>query len=145
MVEYKGTYYIDVRPETVFEYMNDAENAVDATPSLTTAEVLDANLPNGCEKIEAEYEFGGLMSGKLILTAVEHNPPKCIRFDISGDVSGYVEWRFEEDGDGTLFTYETDYDPDVPAPSFVVNKIGSTLNEKEVKQFIRNLRSDLEP
>lgn len=143
MVTQTDSYIIPASPREVFEYMDDSTNAAKATPSLTHAKVTDT-LDNGGKEITAQYEVAGLMNGEIKLTATEHEPHNRIRFQISGDIKGYVEWRFSETDNGqTIFEYEAEFNPQISAPSFIVDKIVSHINSREVDKFVENLVTEL--
>lgn len=140
----EGEYYIDHPPEVVFEYMNQPSNAAEVSPTLENSEGVRV-ADNGGWVVRAEYEVaGGIADGELILQPEAFEPEEKIRYTLDDDISGYVEWRFEEEGDGTMFTYEAEYTVEIPVPSFFMETVGRQITQRELDAIISNLRTQVD-
>lgn len=140
----EGEYYIDHPPEIVFEYMNKPSNAAKVSPTLKTSKGVRI-AENGGWIVRAEYEVvGGIADGELTLHPEEFEHEEKIRYTLDDDISGYVEWQFEEDGDGTLFMYEAEYTVEIPVPSFFMRTIGEQVTQRELDAIISNLREQVD-
>jgi uncharacterized membrane protein len=63
---------------------------------------------------------------------------------MTGDLTGEIEWTFEEDGDETVVTYAAEYDVPVPVLDAVVDPFVRRYNERELRTTLENLRTRLE-
>jgi carbon monoxide dehydrogenase subunit G len=144
MPEHTGEYIIRAPREDVFKYMDDPKNAVKATPNIKNANVIKNNEDN--RKIEAQYSIGNIIQGKISLVEEQNVKNEFIKFTIKGDIEGYVQWEFKDTEElNTIFSYKSSYDvKNVKAPRFLVQKVASRIDKKNMKSFIRNLRSELE-
>lgn len=128
----------------VFNYMDNPENSVKATPSLKNASVIKDDEDG--RRIKADYSLGKIVNGEITLIEEEKVQNKLIKFRIEGDIQGYVKWIFEDaDQGGTIFSYKSSYEvKNIRAPSFLVEKVASRIDENNMKSFIQNLRNELE-
>lgn len=142
MLEDKGSYYLGFPRKTVFAYMSKPENAAEVAPSLNNSRSVEKR-ENGGHVVEADYDLGGLIDGNIRLYPVVFQENNRIRYEMRDKFSGYVDWEFKEERDGTRFIYETQVDVDVPLPRFIVNRVSSMLAKQELDAIIENLRSEL--
>lgn len=142
MVEVTRSIRIGVPVETVFAYMDRTENQPEITPSLTRSEPL-AKLPNGGKRVAYTYTMAGIgLDGHI--EAVEYEPEQRIRWEMTGDLTGTIEWTFEKDGDETVVIYSAEYDIPVPVLDAVVGPFVRRYNERELRTTLENLRTRLE-
>ena len=143
MPTHNGRYVIKASAEDVFRYMDNADNSVKATPSLKDAEVVENN--ENEKIIEASYSLGKIISGDILLIEDERIEGQKLKFNIQGDIEGYAVWKFENRESDSVFTYQASYElKKISAPSFLVDKVASRIDERNMNSFIKNLRSDLE-
>jgi carbon monoxide dehydrogenase subunit G len=140
MVHQEGSYYIDYSPEDVFEYMNQPRNAAEVSPTLENSrEIGKAN--NGGWIVEAEYEIaGGIADGSIILRPEVFEKNRRIKYTVDDDISGYIEWKFNQQDEGTEFIYEADYSVEIPVPDLFMNTIGKQITKRELEEIIKNIR-----
>jgi len=128
--------------EAVFEYMDRPENQPEITPSLTRSETLE-RLENGGKRVAYEYEMAGIsIEGEI--TAVDWVENERIAWRMDGDLEGDLEWRFEDEDDGTRVTYSAEYSIPVPVLDAVVAPFVRRYNERELRTTLENLRTRLE-
>lgn len=142
VVEVTQRTRIGVPVQTVFAYMDQPENQPEITPSLTRSKPV-AELPNGGKRVEYTYTMAGVgLSGYI--EATEYEPERRIRWKMTGDLTGDIEWTFEADGDETVVTYTADYDVPIPVLDAVVEPFVKRYNERELRTTLENLRTRLE-
>lgn len=140
MVYQEGKYYIDYPPETVFEYMNQPENAAEVSPTLENSEEI-GKADNGGWIVEAEYEIvGGIADGTITMRPEVFEQNRRIRYTVDDDISGYVDWKFEQQDEGTQFIYEAEYSVEIPVPDLFMNTVGKQITKRELNEIIKNLR-----
>ncbi len=142
MIEVHDSIRIGAPVAAVFAYMDRPENQPEITPSLTRSETLE-RLDNGGKRVAYTYTVGGIdLDGEI--EAVEYDPESTIRWEMTGDLSGEIEWTFEETAGGTEFTYAAGYD----LPGRVVERLAGPFvrryNERELRTTLENLRTRVE-
>ncbi|MDS0222922.1 SRPBCC family protein [Haloarcula sp. S1AR25-5A] len=134
--------WIDAPVETVFVFMDEPSNQAAVTPSLTRAERIE-RLPNGGNRAAYEYEmFGVRFTGEVGATTYE--PPERIVYEMTGDLSGRIAWRFEPERGGTRLTYAADYEVPGPLPGLLVAPLISWYNRREVRRLLENVAEAVE-
>lgn len=142
MIEVRDSVRIDAPVDEVFSYMDRPANQVEVTPSLTRAEIVE-ELDNGGKRVAYTYSVGGIgLDGHL--EAVEYEPGARIHWEMTGGLSGTVEWTFEAVDGGTGFEYAAGYD----LPGRVIESLARPFveryNERELATTLENLRTRLE-
>ena len=137
-----ATTVIDRPPEAVFEYMDVPENQARISPRLSAVETL-GTLDTGGKRASYTYRLFGL-SFEGEVRGVEHEPPERIEFEMTGDIEGEIEWRFEPVDGGTRVTYTASYDLDLP-PLFdrVLRPLADRFNRRELEATLETLNERL--
>ncbi|MFC5369139.1 SRPBCC family protein [Salinirubrum litoreum] len=142
MLEVEETVRIDAPVAEVFEYMDRPENQPEITPSLTHSETLE-ELSNGGKRVAYTYTMAGIdLDGEI--EAVEYDPEAHILWEMSGDLSGEIEWTFTADGDETVVTYVGRYEIPIPVLDAVVKPFVRRYNERELRTTLENLKTRVE-
>jgi uncharacterized membrane protein len=142
MIDIERQVRIDAPVEDVFEYVDRPENQPEFTPSLTRSQTL-AELPNGGKRVAYRYAMAGVsLDGEL--EAIEYEPQERVRWKMTGDLTGEIEWTFEADNGGTLLAYAARYDLPIPVLDAVVEPFAERYNERELETTLENLRARLE-
>jgi len=142
MVRVEDDIYIDVDPETAFEYMDVPEHQAEISPSLSAVETV-AELPSGGKRATYTYRMGGVpLDGEV--EAVTYDPPERIVFEMTGGIEGNIEWTFTPEGDGVRVGYVAEYDLPIPVLDRLAAPFVRTYNERELKTTLRNLKTRLE-
>lgn len=142
MVRASETICVDAPVEEAFAYMDRPENQPEITPSLTRSETV-AELPNGGKRVAYTYRMAGItLEGHI--EAAEYEPEELIRWEMSGDLEGEIEWRFEPHDGGTRVTYRADYGLPVPAVERLARPFLERYNERELRTTLENLATRLE-
>ena len=156
-----GRVTIDAPIERVFLFMNRPENQARITPALSQVESLEV-LDNGGKRASYVYSMGPVgLTGEV--RAIEFEPNERIVFEMTGDLSGTIEWTFEpagqtteddeatangEDIDRTTVTYSAEYDlPTVlslPVVSDIVDRAATPYNRRQLEATLSNLRQQVE-
>lgn len=144
MEQLSGVYEFNQDPTTVFEYMRKPENASDVAPSLVNSEGV-RQLDSGAWIVRAEYELaGGIADGELILNPTKYTEYEEIEYEVDDDISGYINWKFEEHNNGTRFYYEAEYEVDIPVPKIFMSTVGNRLVENELDGMMENLQKQID-
>ncbi len=137
-MELEATTVIDRPPEAVFEYMDIPENQARISPRLSAVETI-GTLDNGGKRASYTYRLFGLnFEGEV--RGIEHDPPKRIAFEMTGDIDGRIEWTFEPTEGDTRVTYAVSYDlglPSLLAPLFA--PLADRFNRRELEMTLENL------
>jgi carbon monoxide dehydrogenase subunit G len=134
--------YVDVDPETAFEYMDVPEHQAEISPSLSAVETVE-ELPTGGKRATYTYRMGGVpLTGEV--AAVTHEPPERIVFDMTGGIEGTIEWTFTPEADGVRVGYAAEYDLPIPVLDRLAAPFVRKYNERELKTTLQNLRTRLE-
>ncbi|MDT3435658.1 SRPBCC family protein [Haloarcula sp. 1CSR25-25] len=134
--------WLDAPVETVFAFMDEPSNQAAVTPSLTRAERIE-RLPNSGNRAAYEYEmFGITFAGEV--RASTYEPPERIVYEMTGDLTGRITWRFEPEGGGTRLTYAADYEVPGPLPEFLLAPLIRWYNRREVRQLLDNVAEAVE-
>ncbi len=142
MVEVAREVRIEAPVEDVFAYMDRPENQPEFTPSLSRSETVET-LPNGGKRVAYTYSMAGVdLDGDLEATA--YDPERRVVWEMSGDLTGEIEWGFEPDGDATVFSYTARYDIPVPVLDVLVAPFVKRYNERELATALENLKTRLE-
>ncbi len=142
MARVSHSVHVDAPVERVFEYMDHPENQVEITPSLIRSETVE-RLENGGARAAYTYGMAGVsLDGHV--TAIRYEPNERIVFEMTGDLEGEIEWRFEEEDGGTRVTYNADYDIPVPVLDAVVEPFVKRYNSRVLRSTLENLRERLE-
>jgi uncharacterized membrane protein len=142
MVDVEESVRIDAPVSDVFAYMDRPENQPEITPSLTRSETLEER-SDGSKRVAYTYTMAGIdLDGEL--DAVEYEPERRVRWEMTGDLSGTVEWRFESDDGGTRVTYAAEYGIPVPVLDSLADPFVERYNERELRTTLENLRTRIE-
>jgi len=142
MIEVSDRIRIDAPVEDVFEYMDRPENQPEFTPSLTRSETVEG-LPNGGKRVAYTYTMAGVdLEGRL--EAVEYEPESRVRWEMTGELEGEIEWTFEPADGATVVSYVARYEIPIPVLDGVVEPFAERYNERELRTTLENLRSRIE-
>jgi len=142
MITVREQVQVDAPLSAVFEYMDQPGNQPEITPSLVRSETLET-LENGGKRVAYGYEMAGIgLDGEI--RAVEYEPESYVRWEMTGDLEGEIEWEFERADEGTVVTYATEYEIPVPVLDAVVEPFVQRYNERELRTTLENLRTRLE-
>jgi len=142
MITVREQVQVDAPLSAVFEYMDQPGNQPEITPSLVRSETLET-LENGGKRVAYGYEMAGIgLDGEI--RAVEYEPESYVRWEMTGDLEGEIEWEFGQEDDGTVVTYATEYEIPVPVLDAVVEPFVQRYNERELRTTLENLRTRLE-
>jgi uncharacterized membrane protein len=142
MVDVEKQVRIDAQVSEVFAYMDRPENQPEITPSLTRSETLEER-PDGSKRVAFTYTMAGIdLHGEL--DAVEYEPESRVRWEMTGDLEGSIEWRFESDDGGTLVSYAAEYEVPVPVLDSLADPFVERYNERELRTTLENLRTRIE-
>jgi uncharacterized membrane protein len=142
MTEVTRTVRIDAPVSEVFSYMDQPENQPEFTPSLTRSETLE-ELPNGGTRVAYTYTIAGVdLHGEI--EAVAYEPQQYVEWEMTGDLSGEIEWEFEADEGATTVTYTGRYEIPIPVANAVVEPFVKRYNERELRTTLENLRTRIE-
>jgi uncharacterized protein YndB with AHSA1/START domain len=142
MTAVEATVQIDAPATAVFAYMDKPANQPEITPSLVRAERLEG-LPNGGKRVAYTYRiFGVDFEGELEATSYE--PERRIRWAMTGDLQGAIEWTFTAHDGGTRVTYAAEYERLVPIVGWLLVPLVRWYNERELRQTLANLRARIE-
>ncbi|GGK80643.1 SRPBCC family protein [Haloarcula sebkhae] len=134
--------WLDAPVETVFAFMDEPSNQAAVTPSLSRAERIE-RLPNSGNRAAYEYRMFGLtFTGEV--RASTYEPPERIVYDMDGDLTGRIAWRFEPEDGGTRLTYAADYEVPGPLPEFLLAPVIRWYNRREVRQLLANVVEAIE-
>ncbi|MDQ2072459.1 SRPBCC family protein [Haloarcula sp. H-GB4] len=134
--------WLDVPVETVFAFMDEPSNQAAVTPSLSRAERIERLLNSG-NRAAYEYEMFGLtFTGEVRATTYE--PPERIVYEMRGDLTGRIAWRFEPEDGGTRLTYTADYEVPGPLPEFLLAPLIRWYNRREVRKLLENVAEAVE-
>ncbi len=141
MAEVADDIYVDAPPEAVFEFMDDPENQVAVTPSLSAVESVD-ELPKG-RRVEYVYSMAGASINGTVET-VEYDPPSLMLWTLDGSIEGQIRQEFTPEGDGTRATYAAEYTVPVPALRGLAEPLVERYNRREVSTTLENLKDAVE-
>ncbi|MDY6819883.1 MAG: SRPBCC family protein [Halobacteriales archaeon] len=142
MDEISEEILIEAPVADVFAYMDQPTNQLEISPSLTRAETL-ATLPNGGKRVAYTYTIAGFdLEGEL--EATEYEPDQFIRWEMTGDLTGTIEWQFEATDAGTRMTYATTYEMPNRIIEVLAGPFVSRYNERELRTTLENLKTRLE-
>ncbi|KOX91765.1 SRPBCC family protein [Haloarcula rubripromontorii] len=134
--------WLDAPVETVFVFMDEPSNQATVTPSLTRADRIE-RLPNGGNRAAYEYTMFGLtFTGEV--RASMYEPPERIVYEMRGDLTGRIAWRFEPEDGGTRLTYAADYEVPGPLPETLLAPIIRWYNRREVRQLLATVAEAVE-
>ncbi|WP_336330544.1 SRPBCC family protein [Haloarcula sp. CGMCC 1.2071] len=134
--------WLDAPVETVFAFMDEPSNQAAVTPSLTRAERIE-RLPNSGNRAAYEYKmFGITFTGEV--RASTYKPPERIVYEMSGDLTGRIAWRFEPERSGTRLTYAAEYEVPGPLPEFLLAPLIRWYNRREVRRLLDNVAGAVE-
>ena len=142
MPQIQESIVIDAPVEKVFAYVTDPHNRPEFWPSLV--EVKDVEqLPNGGTKLRWFYKMAGIRSEGTGET-IEHVPNEISVDDNKGGVSSLIKWKVEPHGEGTKFTFEGDYEVNIPMLRKLARSFLIRVNEQEVKTLLANVKAKME-
>lgn len=142
MIEVNGSIRIEAPVEAVFAFMDEPENQAVITPSLADVETVE-ELPNGGKRARYTYSMVGIsLEGHV--EAVEYEPDERIVFEMSGDLSGTIEWAFEGADDSTIVTYTATYEVPIPVGKAAAEPFVRRYNERELETTLQNLQTRME-
>jgi carbon monoxide dehydrogenase subunit G len=134
--------YVDVDPETAFEYMDVPEHQAEISPSLSAVETIE-QLPTGGNRAAYTYRMAGIpLDGEV--TATAYDPPERIVFEMTGGIEGTVEWTFTPEGAGVRVGYAAEYELPIPVLDRLAAPFVRKYNERELTTTLENLKTRLE-
>ncbi|UIO99966.1 SRPBCC family protein [Halobaculum sp. CBA1158] len=137
------TVRVDAPVGEVFACVDEPENHVELTPSITAVSNVEP-LDNGGKRLEYTYEMIGVeLTGTL--TTPEYVENERIVFEMDGDLTGTLTWTFEEDDGGTHVTYAAEYDLPGGVLGAVADPLAVRYNERQLRRTLENLKARVEP
>ncbi len=142
MIRVEKSVDIAVRPETAFDFMDDAHHQADISPSLS--EVFDVDrAATGGVRAGFVYKMAGVpLRGEV--EAVEFVRPERIVFDMRGPLDGRIWFLFAPVGEGVRVTYGADYELPGAALERLTRPLLVAYNERELSATLANLKDRLE-
>ncbi|MUV89554.1 SRPBCC family protein [Halapricum sp. CBA1109] len=142
MLDVSGTIHVDRPVADVFAFMDEPENQAVITPSLTDVSTV-GQLDNGGKRATYTYSMVGVsLTGEVAATT--YDPDERIVFEMSGDLSGTIEWTFEAADGGTRVGYLATYEVPVPVGKAAVEPLVRKYNERQLRSTLQNLKTTLE-
>ncbi len=141
MAEVSDTIHVGAPPEEVFEFMDDPENQVAVTPSLSAVENVEELLKG--RRVEYVYSMAGATMHGTVET-VEYDPPNLMLWTLDGTIEGQIRQEFEPEDGGTLVTYAAEYTVPVPALKGLAEPVVERYNRREVQTILENLKDAVE-
>ena len=141
MSEVEDDIHVDAPPERVFEFMDDPENQVAVTPSLSSVESVEELLKG--RRVEYAYSMAGASMQGTVET-VEYDPPTLMVWTLDGSVEGQIRQAFEPEDGGTRATYAAEYTVPVPALEGLAEPLIERYNRREVRTTLENLKDAVE-
>ncbi len=141
MAEVEDDIYVNAPPEDVFEFMDDPENQVAVTPSLSSVKSVD-ELPKG-RRVEYVYSMAGASMNGTVET-VEYDPPSLMLWTLDGSIEGQIRQVFDSENGGTRATYAAEYTVPVPALRGLAESVVERYNRREVTTTLENLKDAVE-
>ncbi|WP_277554615.1 SRPBCC family protein [Halobaculum limi] len=142
MVVVSHTVRVGAPVDEVFAHVDDPENHVEMTPSITAVSNVEP-LDNGGKRLDYTYKMVGVSLTGTMETP-EYAENNRIVFEMDGDLSGTLTWTFEAVDSATDVTYTAEYD----LPGGVLGKVAEPIavryNERELRTTLENLRDRLE-
>lgn len=136
------TVRVDAPVEEVFAHVDEPENHVELTPSITDVSNVEP-LDNGGKRLRYTYELVGIpLTGTM--TTPEYVADERIDFEMAGDLSGTLTWAFEEDDGGTRVTYGAEYDLPGGVLARIAEPFAVRYNERQLRTTLENLRGRVE-
>jgi carbon monoxide dehydrogenase subunit G len=71
--------------------------------------------------------------------AATYEPNERVVYEMRGDLTGRIAWRFEPERGGTRLTYAADYEVPGPLPAFLLAPLIRWYNRREVRQLLDNV------
>jgi len=133
--------YVDAPPERVFGFMDDPENQVAVTPSLSSVENVEELLKG--RRVEYTYSMAGASMRGTVET-VEYDPPNLMVWTLDGSIEGQIRQAFESEDGGTWVTYAAGYTVPVPALEGLAEPLVERYNRREVRTTLENLKDAVE-
>lgn len=141
MFEVSEQIEIEAPLSEVFAYMDQPKNQLEITPSLARSEPLE-ELDNGGKRVAYTYAMAGVeLDGEI--RAIDYRPEEHVHWEMSGDLTGEIEWQFAGD-EPTTVTYVGRYDIPVPVVNAVVEPFAKRYNKRELRTTLENLKTRLE-
>lgn len=142
MVTVSRTIRVDAPVDEVFTYVDEPENHVEMTPSITDVSNVEP-LDNGGKRLDYSYKMVGVSLTGSIRTP-EYVEGERIVFEMDGDLSGALTWTFEDDDGATRVTYSAEYDLPGGVLATVAEPFAVRYNERELRTTLENLRDRIE-
>jgi len=139
----EDTVYVDAPREAVFAFMDDPENQVVITPSITDIRDVEP-LDNGGKRLAYTYTMAGVdLDGTLETPTYE--PGERIVFDLQqGPLAGTITWTFEREESGTRVAYAADYELPSRVLETAARPFLERYNERELETTLANLQAQFE-
>ncbi|WP_318569686.1 SRPBCC family protein [Salinigranum marinum] len=142
MVSVSTIERVSVAPERVFAFLDTPANHERISPSIASVHDVEP-LESGGHRAAYTYRMVGVTLGGEI-EVVAHDPPRRLRFAITGGIDGEMDWRIDADPEGALVTCEATFE--VPGGAFgsVVEPVVRAYNQRELDRTLANLQAVLE-
>lgn len=142
MVQVTHSVVIDTPIPEVFAYLDRPENHQTFDPCVSRAEMVTM-LPNGGKRIAYTYTMAGVdLDGHR--EAVRYAPESHIRWSMSGDFTGTIDWMFDPLDDRTRFSITAMYTLPSKLTEAMTESAFARYNEHRLEQAFENLRTLLE-
>lgn len=142
MIDVEESIRIAAPRAEVFEFLDRPAVQPEFTPSLTRSELLE-RLDNGGSRVAYTYTMAGIdFDGEI--AATEYEPDERIYWELSGDLSGEIEWTFEDVQFGTRLTYAAGYDLPLGILEKLARPVVERYNERELRTTLANVKARIE-
>jgi len=138
----RGSVIVPRPQKAVFEFMDVPENQGRISPRLSSVETVGTR-DNGAKRATYTYRLFGLrFDGEV--RGIEHEPPERGTFDMTGDIEGHIQWKFEPADEGTRVTYSTAYELGLPSVlTWLLGPVINRFNQRELERTLENLRESM--
>lgn len=142
MPTFEHTIEIAAPVEYVFEFNTNPENWPKATPSMSDIEIVEET--DDGYLLHATYRMLGMsIETEIEETIVEENAHTTSTFN-SDDMSGTMDWYFEETDDGTHVRLVADYEFSDSLLNRIMRPVATRYNERQFRQTLSNSKDLIE-
>lgn len=133
------TVHVPASPEAVFTFLDDPDNHMAVTPSISSIEDVE-RLENGGKRLSYTFQMAGVpLHGELVQTV--HEEPARMVFEMRGGLEGQLELELEGEDDGTRLTYTATYELPGRVLSTVAEPFARRYNERELRTTLENVQT----
>ncbi len=136
------TVHVDASPEEVFAFLDDPENHMTVTPSISEIDDVQ-RLENGGKRLSYTFRMAGIpLDGELVQTV--HEEGEQMAFDMRGHLSGEIVLTMTAVDGGTELTYSATYEIPGQVIASVAEPFARRYNERELRTTLENVQTHFE-